>query len=120
MGRVTDMPVYDVFGFSSGDLEQVRAALENCLDICFVPRESSFRGDYYSYDTPNDDQELILESNEDPEESGPLYLRFSEFSTVLHVSIIDPSHELARSEEFAARLQGAITECKRLEHKVRP
>lgn len=111
------MPIHDVFGFSSSDLEEVRAALENCLGICFAPRESSFRGEYYSYDTSNDDEELILEHNEDPEEGGPLYLRFSEFPTILHVSITNPSSELARSEELAARLSGAIAECRRLEHK---
>jgi len=105
------MPVYDTFGFSSSDLEQVREALENCLGIRFVPHESSFRGDYYLYEAPDDSERLSLESNVDPEEGGPLYLEFSEFPTVLFVSNAD------RPEEVAELLQGAITGCKLIKHE---
>jgi len=108
------MAVYDTFGFALDDLEQVRSALENCLGIRFVPHESSFIGDYYLYENPENGESLSLQRNEDPEEGGPLYCEFSEFPTVLHVSETD------RSDELAALLQRAVEGCKLAKHEEIP
>ena len=80
MGRVTkDMPVYDTFGFSSSDLEQVREALEGCLGIRFVSHESSFIGNYYLHGERYEKGNLLLRVNLHPEDGAPLYSEFSAF-----------------------------------------
>lgn len=108
------MPVYNAFGFTSSDLEQVGEALENCLSIRFVPHESSFCGDYYLYETPEGNERLPLESNVDLEEGGPQYLEFSEFPIVLFESKVD------RHDELVMLLEGAIAGCKLIKHKPLP
>ena len=115
------MAVYNVFGFSSDDLEHVRAALEDCLGIHFVARESSFRGEYYSYNSSDSSEEVMLERNVDPEEGGPLYLEYKDFPTVMHVSIADNEHEIGRSEKLCSTLLlSTIAGCRLLKHTVRP
>ena len=108
------MPIYDTFGFLASDLEQVKDALENCLGVRFVPRESSFRGEYYTRGEPYEKERLLLQKNVDPEDGGPLHAKLSEFPVLLHVSDTD------RSEELAALLQRTIENCKLLSHKQVP
>jgi len=105
------MRVYDTFGFSSTNLEYVKDALENCLGIRFVARESSFRGDYYSHGEPFEKEQLLLQMNVDLEDGEPLHAKFSDYPVLLFVSDTD------RSEQLATLLQGTIKGCKLLKHE---
>jgi hypothetical protein len=103
---------YDVFGFSSSDLEQVREALEDCLGIRFVPHESSFIGNYYLHGERYEKGNFLLRVNLDPEDGAPLYSEFSAFPILLEAN--DPD----QSEQLAKLLQDKVKGCKLLYHKV--
>ena len=100
----------DIFGFSVNDLDLVRNVLETCLRIQFVPRESSFRGEYYLYEGP-DGEELLLEMNVDPEDGEPFYSEFSDYPVIL---LVDAT---TRSKQLAELLLDKIEGCKLLRHK---
>jgi len=108
------MHIYDLYGFLSSDLDQVKDALETCLDIRFVPHEGSFRGEYYLHEHPNNEERLSLQMNVDPEDGEPLYREFAQFPIILHVN------DTNRSEGLAKLLQGTVTDCELLRHKVVP
>lgn len=106
------MPVYDLYGFLSSDMENVKTTMEAVLDIHFVPHESSFIGDYYLHGEGYEKGNLLLRMNLDPEDCEPLYSRFSDFPVLLSAN--DPD----RPEELAKLLQGKIEGCKLLRHEV--
>ena len=100
----------DIFGFPANNLELARNALETCLEVQFVPHESSFRGEYYLYEG-RDGEELLLEMNVDPEDGEPFYSEFSEYPVIL---LVDAT---TRSEQLAKLLPDKIEGCKLLRHK---
>src|SRR5579862_1860115 len=103
------MRATDIFGFLSNDLEGVRHSLEVCLQIRFVPHESSFRGDYYLYADPNG-KELLLEMNMDPEDGEPFYSDFSEYPVLLIAGYT------TRLEQLAKLLHHNLKGCKLLRY----
>ena len=64
---------------------------------------------------------MMLERNVDPEEGGPLYIEYKDFSAVMHVSIADNEHEVALSEKLCSTLLlSAIGGCRLLKRTVWP
>jgi hypothetical protein len=106
------MSVYDTFGFLCSDLEQVRAAVEACLGIRFVPHESSFLGDYYLHGERYEKGNLLLRINLDPEDGEAAYPEFSEFPVILEAS--DPNEP----ERLSTLLKSKVAGCKLLRHEV--
>src|SRR5689334_9882308 len=75
----------DLYGFCDTNLEQVREAIEEALDVKFQARESAFWGEYY-YEYPSNPKHgiLHLQANSYPLDDEPAEREFPEFQIILY------------------------------------
>ena len=94
------MPIYDLYGIKLTDLDAARRLLEETLVISFVPRSSTYHGDYYSYGKIGAEN-FLLKKNIDPLDGEPAELAFGSYEILLYVNDTNRSNEL-RNQLLAA------------------
>ncbi|MBA3874620.1 MAG: hypothetical protein H0X30_36285 [Anaerolineae bacterium] len=87
------MTNYDLYGFHSGDLNQIATKLEAILNISWVARHSSFIGDYFEFGEPRGEI-FTLQTNFDDYEDDWMEPKFKEYLVLLYISNTMRSTEL--------------------------
>ncbi len=86
------MTTYDIYGVESGDLEEVRIAIESILGIKFAPHESSFWGDYFLGIHGEEEYKII--KNMEPISDDPFYEPFPKNGILLYIDKTNRADEL--------------------------
>jgi len=106
--------IFDLYGFRSWNIDSIAQKLEGVLAAVWVPRDSSFIGEYYSFRSPAESFKLqsnYFEGEEDWQEPD-----FKEFNTLLYIE----TDNLARSQALEAALTGHLPgEITLLEREIR-
>ena len=105
------MIYYDLYGFASLDIEQVRKEVEESLSISMVGRQSDYHGLYYFYGDKTKES-LILKNNVDPTDGEPAELKFAQTPVLLYVNRSE------RSDLIRRLLEEKMAACSRLRHEI--
>jgi len=90
------MPIFDLYGFKTENLDLVKDLIERYLCINFEPHESSYRGgDYYCFE--NNDFDLELQNNIDLIDNEPLEHDFGEYKIILYASFPSISKKITET-----------------------
>lgn len=88
---------YDLYGFSSSNINHVAAILSHALSIEWALHESTFKGEYYRFGMPNE-EEFILQYNFDERENEKEWNEpeFKQYSIILYVNDTRRSEEIKK------------------------
>jgi|RhiMetdeSRZDD1v2_1073273.scaffolds.fasta_scaffold925405_2 hypothetical protein len=107
------MKSYDLYGFTSDNLDKLAESLGRTLGVTFSLHESSYRGgDYYRSGTPGQ-EEFVLQSNYDQIEDEIAEPEFPKYSTLLYVGPTDHSEEIKDRIEMEMKSAAVL-----LRHRV--
>ena len=80
------MAVYDLYGFLSADINEVKNFLEDALSLKFDAHESSYQGGDYFRWGENASEHFILKNNVDPFDGEPAEMAFAEYPILFYVN----------------------------------
>lgn len=86
------MRTYDLYGFSSNTIAEVRAAVEQVANAVLAVHDSSYRGGEY-YRVKNGDEEIILQRNKIDDEDWAEE-HFKEYPLILYIARTERGDEL--------------------------
>ena len=80
------MAVYDLYGFSSIEISDVKILVEESLNIEFTARNSTYQGgDYYIWGNRGE-ANILIKRNVDPFDGEPSEMAFGEYPVLLYVN----------------------------------
>ena len=106
-----NMPVYDLYGAASDDMNKAKLALEEALKIKFIARDSTYNCGEYFLSGQKGEENFVLKRNLDPFDLAPLEMDFPQYPMLLYVN------HTSRSEELFDRIQAGVKELTLLSHK---
>ncbi|MFT3776703.1 MAG: hypothetical protein QM772_00255 [Ottowia sp.] len=77
------MDTYDIYG-SNLDLKQIKIKIEDCLNIDFILKDSSYFGEYFQWRS-SDDEGIEIKKNIDLTDGEPLKPQFSNYSALVFI-----------------------------------
>lgn len=88
---------YDLYGFSSSDISHLAAILSRALSIEWILHESDFKGKYYRFGMPGE-EEFILQYNFDERENEKEWNEpeFKQYPVVLYINNTQRSEEIRK------------------------
>lgn len=81
----SEMIVEDIYGFQANDIEVVANLLADVLDLTWVPRRSSYSGDYYTSGSLGGEH-LVLRYNYNSIERAWRHPEFTEYPILLYAN----------------------------------
>jgi len=80
------MPIYDLYGFLSTDINEAKNFLESALNIKFEVHDSSFQGGEYFRSGKYTDENFVLKRNIDPCDNEPAEISWPEYPILFYVN----------------------------------
>jgi hypothetical protein len=105
------MAFYDLYGFSSLDIQGAKQLLEKALDLEFQAHESAYQGGIYFQHGNANEEHLVLKQNLDPYDGEAAELSFSKYPVLFYVN------DTARSEDFQQRIMASLPALALLRHE---
>ncbi|HEF5875097.1 TPA: hypothetical protein SAY52_005789 [Burkholderia cenocepacia] len=100
------MATYDLYGFSSADMDKAKSILEAALDIQFEVHGSSYHGDRYFKFGEVASEHFVLKRNVDPFDDEPVEIAYPEHAVLFYVN--DTSRSADLQEIIAQKADGFI------------
>ena len=88
------MAIYDLYGFSSSDINEAKNLLEGALDIKFEAHDSSYQGGDYFRSMEITDEHFVLKRNIDPYDNEPVEMLFPGYPILFYVNDTSRSADL--------------------------
>lgn len=88
------MRIYDLYGFSSADIDEAKVLLESVLGIKFDARNGDYQGGDYFQCGRVGNENFILKRNIDPYDGEPAELKFPDQQILLYINNTPRSVEL--------------------------
>jgi hypothetical protein len=80
------MPIYDLYGFISTDINEAKNFLESALNIKFEVHDSSFQGGEYFCSGKYTNEHFVLKQNIDPYDNEPTEMSYPEYPILFYVN----------------------------------
>jgi hypothetical protein len=80
------MPIYNLYGFLSTDINEAKNFLESALNIKFEVHDSSFQGGEYFRSGKYTDENFVLKRNIDPCDNEPAEISWPEYPILFYVN----------------------------------
>ncbi|WP_338638617.1 hypothetical protein [Burkholderia pyrrocinia] len=100
------MATYDLYGFSSADLDKAKNILEAVFDIRFEVHGSSYHGDCYFKFGEVTGEHFVLKRNVDPFDDEPAEVAYPEHAVLFYVN--DTSRSADLQEIVTQKVDGFI------------
>lgn len=105
------MAAYDLYGFTSDNLQAVRSMLESSLSIRFDERESEYHeGEYFQWGK-NQNEHFVLKRNIDPYDREPSETTFPTHQILFYVN------DTVRSQDLQEQLSKGAKDFILLRHE---
>ncbi|TKC79202.1 hypothetical protein FAZ69_30540 [Trinickia terrae] len=100
------MTIYDLYGFSSADIDKAKSILETALGIRFVAHSGSYHGDRYFIFGDDEGEHFVLKQNVDPFDDEPAEMDYPEHPILLYVN--DTSRSVDLQKIIAKKAEGFV------------